>query len=374
MSIIAWPFLVSRNTTFDYRVVVAPEYMVENRVSSLLAKAAGGDVTTPLSAYYRKVFHPNPEVGDSILLFRIVEANNAYIGLEGNESLKDNNGRTILLIEGFVVKGLLADSDKIVVTEDDLLEAHRRVQEYYQKFWYETDSTPPVRSSKPFDLPLEDLSRKSISEKVLRLKEVPEYTVRPKVSAELKQPEPISSQIRNSSQQTSLHSTSPKTKKQWIDEGDLLAAVYSYDEALNAYDQALRLPSIDSRDDAPAHRGKGDVFYYQHSFEEADQAYNQALECDKKYALAYNGKGLICHSRGNYKEAIKFFEQAIQLDHDCALAYANRGFSLRKEPHKLRSREKEIHKAFEDAVEAYNRLMQTEEKAIWYYYLPSHCP
>jgi tetratricopeptide (TPR) repeat protein len=297
MSIEAWPFLVSRNATFDYRVVVAPQYMIDNKASSLLAKAAGGDVTKPMSAICREVSHPNPEVGDSTLIFRIVEANNEHIGLEGNEALKDHYGRTIRLIEGFVVRRQLADSDEIVVTEDDLLDAHRSMQKDYQTFWYETDSTPPVRHSMPLDLPLDDLSRKSASEKVLKLDSVPAYTVRLKVSAPLTQPVSASSQTRNSSQQTSLPSTSTKTKEQWIDEGDLLAAGNFYEEALHAYDQALQLLSIDSHDNAPVYRGIGDVFYYQQSYEKADQAYNQALECDNKYAQAYNGKGLISSYR-----------------------------------------------------------------------------
>lgn len=174
MEIEAWPFLVSRNAVFDYRVVVAPQYMIDNKVTSLLAKAAGGDVTQPKSAIYREVRHSNPEVGTSSIIFHITEANTQYIGLEGNEALKDQYGRPILLIEGFVVRG----QDTLVVTEDDLLNAHRSMQEDFQTFWNETSSTPTVRPSRPFNLPKDDPSRMSDSEKVLKLHKTPAYVVR----------------------------------------------------------------------------------------------------------------------------------------------------------------------------------------------------
>src|SRR5712692_3936258 len=126
MGIEAWPFLVSRNEVFDYRVVVAPQYMIDNKVTSLLAKAAGGDVTGPMSPIYCEVRHP--KVGTSRLIFRIMEANTQYIGLGGNEALKDLYGRPILLIEGFVVREQKSIGE-IVVTEADLLNAHWSMQE-----------------------------------------------------------------------------------------------------------------------------------------------------------------------------------------------------------------------------------------------------
>lgn len=176
------PSLVSRNAVFDYRVVVAPQYMIDNKVTSLLAKAAGGDVTEPMSASYREVRHPHPEGEASRLIFRIMEANTQYIGLEGNEALKDQYGRPILLIEGFVVREQIS-IDNIVVIEDDLLKAHWSMQKDYQTFWHEISSTPTVRPSTPLNLPLDDLSRKSNSEKVL-LRNIPAYEVQPKVSTE----------------------------------------------------------------------------------------------------------------------------------------------------------------------------------------------
>src|SRR5690348_9132650 len=122
MSIEVWPFLVSRNEVFDYRVVVAPQYMIENKAASLIAKVAGGEVTPPTHAMRREVYHPNPAVGNASFIFCIMEATRQHVGLEENEILKDQYGRSIRLIEGFVVRGQRVDIDNIMVTKDDFLE------------------------------------------------------------------------------------------------------------------------------------------------------------------------------------------------------------------------------------------------------------
>lgn len=373
MSVEVWPFLVSRNEVFDYRVVVAPQFMIENKAASLIAKVAGGEVTPPTLAMRREVHHPNPAVGNASFIFCIMEANRHHVGLEENEILKDQYGRSIRLIEGFVVRGQGVDIDNIMVTKDDLLEVFQTMQRDYQAFWLETEpgNTPAVKSSTPLDLPLDDSSRRSDPHKILQLKDIEPYRVKLKVTADLNYPESVASQT------VDLPPLPPKTKKQWVDEGDQLAAkghyeesrlhkqnIGSYEEALNAYKQAILLPSqAGRRDDAPAYRGKGDVFFYQKKYSDAERAYDEACECDSQYALAYNGKGLVSSQGGKNKEAIHFYEQAIKYDTNCALAYANKGFAL-----KHRGDHDKAFKAFEDAVSAYDRLIHDEEKAFLYYY------
>jgi hypothetical protein len=51
----AWRFLVSRNQFLDYRTVVAPDFMCQANIASLLAKAAEGDLTNDDSVYYREI-------------------------------------------------------------------------------------------------------------------------------------------------------------------------------------------------------------------------------------------------------------------------------------------------------------------------------
>ena len=67
----AWAFLVGCNQYLDYRTIVAPSFMCELKMSSLLAKAAGGDLTDIGTAYYRKVH--NSKVGEITLVFCVIE-------------------------------------------------------------------------------------------------------------------------------------------------------------------------------------------------------------------------------------------------------------------------------------------------------------
>ncbi|AUT03129.1 hypothetical protein CLI64_23465 [Nostoc sp. CENA543] len=135
----AWPFLVGCNQYLDYRTIVAPSFMCESKTSSLLAKAAGGDLTEIGTAYYREIH--NSKVGDLTLVFRVIEATSENTGLEGQGVLKDSFGREIDLIEGIVFKGLQPD---VVVTQKNIEEIHQEIIVHYQDFWNTTTSHPAI--------------------------------------------------------------------------------------------------------------------------------------------------------------------------------------------------------------------------------------
>ena len=137
----AWGFLVSRNQYLDYRTVVAPDFMCELGVSSILAKAAEGDITEKESGYYREIH--NSKVGNLTLVFRVIEATAKDTGISGDGVLKDSFGREIYLIEGIVFKGIIPD---ILVTWENLEEIHKYLVEYYHKFWDCTTPTSAVPS------------------------------------------------------------------------------------------------------------------------------------------------------------------------------------------------------------------------------------
>ncbi len=137
----AWAFLVGCNQYLDYRTIVAPSFMCESKTSSLLAKAAGGDLTEVGTAYYREI--RNSKVGDLTLIFRVIEATSEDTGIEGQGVLKDLFGREIDLIEGIVFKGLQPD---VVVTHENLEEIHRHLIVHYCDFWNTTTSQPAITS------------------------------------------------------------------------------------------------------------------------------------------------------------------------------------------------------------------------------------
>lgn len=137
----AWYFLVSRNQYLDYRTIVAPSFICESNASSLLARAAEGDLIEQDMAFYREI--RNSKVGDLTLVFRVMEATAEDTGIEGDGVLKDAFGREIHLIEGIVFEGLQPD---IVVTKENFKEIHKQLVEHYRKFWECTTSQSAIPS------------------------------------------------------------------------------------------------------------------------------------------------------------------------------------------------------------------------------------
>ncbi|NJK68503.1 MAG: hypothetical protein HC941_20005 [Microcoleus sp. SU_5_3] len=131
----AWSFLVSCNQSLDYLTVVAPNFMCEAGIASLLARVTEGDLTEKGTASYREIH--NSQVGDLTLIFRVIEAIAEDIGISGNGVLKDLFGREIYLIEGIALKGIMPN---IVTNANNLEEAHKQVLGDYRKFWETEDS------------------------------------------------------------------------------------------------------------------------------------------------------------------------------------------------------------------------------------------
>ncbi|MDX2254778.1 MAG: WD40 repeat domain-containing protein [Pseudanabaenaceae cyanobacterium bins.39] len=126
----AWRFLVSRNQFLDYRTVVAPDFMCQANIASLLAKAAEGDPTNDDSVYYCEIY--GSKVGDLTIIYRVKEAQARDVDPETNGALKDSFGREIYFIEGLVIKGI---NPSISVTVDVLELNHQKLVNDYRDFW-----------------------------------------------------------------------------------------------------------------------------------------------------------------------------------------------------------------------------------------------
>ncbi len=142
MSIEVWPFLVSRNKFFDYRTIVSPGFISAN----IIAKAAGGETTPEGVVLYREIHNSN--FGEIALIYRVKKAIAKDIQLETNDVLKDNYGREIAFIEGFVVRKFI---NTINVELKDFDEIHRQLIEPYTIFW-ESDSPSAISDSKAYFL------------------------------------------------------------------------------------------------------------------------------------------------------------------------------------------------------------------------------
>ena len=132
----AWPFLVSRNRLLDYRVVEAPDFLVEAQIAKRLIKYV--DANSKDSPTYCEV--RDPEVGNITVVYHVVPA------INGGQKFEDHVGRQILWIEGVVLKG----TGITVLNADVVLsEAHEHVFETYRKFWHNAaDAT--IKNSEPF--------------------------------------------------------------------------------------------------------------------------------------------------------------------------------------------------------------------------------
>ena len=100
---------------------------------------------------------------------------------------------------------------------------------------------------------------------------------------------------------------------QWANTHDHLARAYYkaqlYQEAIGAAERVLEVDSSISAYDI-----KVNVLSVFRQYEEALNAYEQAIPLDPYNALFYESEGHILHNLGHYQEALDAFEQAILLD------------------------------------------------------------
>ncbi len=103
-----------------------------------------------------------------------------------------------------------------------------------------------------------------------------------------------------------------KSSQLWKDEGDNHYRAKRYEEAIAAYEQAIRLDS----NFASAYNNKGAALYDLNRYEEALAAYDQAIRLNPNFAIAYYGKGSALRIMEKTKEAEQAFEKARQLGYN----------------------------------------------------------
>ena len=160
----AWSFLISRNKNIGYRTIVAPKFLIENKLSMLLAEVAGGELTEQGYVSYREIH--NSLVGDLTLVFRVLHAQKAFIKDKEEGVLRDYYGRAIDWIEGVILKDRRPE---LVITNHILQRAHIEVEKHYCEFWKDIANTFTTKSVPSFQLELNS----NRDEKLLLKKEYP---------------------------------------------------------------------------------------------------------------------------------------------------------------------------------------------------------
>jgi len=126
--------------------------------------------------------------------------------------------------------------------------------------------------------------------------------------------------------QVNSRTQATKTKEQYSNEGIRLSSIRLFREALEAYEQALRLdPHF-----ADAYFGKGNAFYFLGQYEEALHAYEHAIHLAPHNAAYHNNKGGALYALGRYREALAAYEQALRISPGWISAQRGRSLVLRR--------------------------------------------
>ncbi len=150
-----------------------------------------------------------------------------------------------------------------------------------------------------------------------------------------------------------------KTAQQWLDEGTEFFLHLKYDEALAAYEQAIRL---DPPNAAVVYCDKGDTLSLLKRYEEALVAYEQAIHLDPANIGAYTSKSYTLYALERHEEALAAYEQAIHQEAirlnlpNAAVVYFGKGTIL----HEL--------KRYEEALVDYEQAIRLHPNfAVAYY-------
>jgi tetratricopeptide (TPR) repeat protein len=144
---------------------------------------------------------------------------------------------------------------------------------------------------------------------------------------------------------------SPYFVDPWINKGNALYNQGKYKEAIQAYNSTIEIDpqcekallhkslaleklNRNNSTDAKYWYRKGNFFYSQSKYEEAIQAYSNAIVADPNntslLSSAWNLKGLAFRKLLNVNESIKCFDEAIRINPNNTDAWYNKGLALKK--------------------------------------------
>ncbi len=76
--------------------------------------------------------------------------------------------------------------------------------------------------------------------------------------------------------------------------------------------------------------GEGDQFLRQQHYSQALQAYEEALRLDARNFYAWNGKGTALYNQGNYRKALEAYQHATEIDPSNAYVWVSAGLALNR--------------------------------------------
>jgi hypothetical protein len=130
-----YPFLLSRDFSHDYRVIVIPDFIPSKSANNIIK---------PIDKHAKKYCNRSTDllyiqlqrtvVGDLTSIFRPRNATKQDIGQDSKDILQDEWGRNIRLYEGIVLEGVVPE-DEIKIPGDYFNEIHIMVINQYRIYW-----------------------------------------------------------------------------------------------------------------------------------------------------------------------------------------------------------------------------------------------
>jgi tetratricopeptide (TPR) repeat protein len=137
---------------------------------------------------------------------------------------------------------------------------------------------------------------------------------------------------------------SPDFFTAWFNKGVVLAKLGREEDAADAFTRALRIDP----DDSDAWANKGGILVHLGRYEDALKAYKEAIRLDPNYSYAWSGISAALMDLGRHEEALDASNEALRLDPNNEEAWTNKGYSLRNLGR------------YDEALEAYEQALQFE--------------
>ncbi len=115
----------------------------------------------------------------------------------------------------------------------------------------------------------------------------------------------------------------PDMVQAWANLGSVLRRRDRLDEAIAAFDEAIKLEPHD----ALILNNRGQTHFLKDDFKRAAEDFRQAIKADPNYAFAHNNLAGALIKQEEYADAIRAADKAIELDRNYGYAYLNRGIA-----------------------------------------------
>ena len=142
------------------------------------------------------------------------------------------------------------------------------------------------------------------------------------------------------------------TAEAWYKKGLTFNESGRYEDAINAFDKAIRLKP----DDAETWNDKGIALAKLKRYKEALYAFDEAIQLGHNYGKGWHNKGLTLCELKRYKEALYAFDKAIQLNPNDAVYWYGKGWVLDES------------KEYEEAIKSYDEALRLKPNYAdaWY--------